>query len=44
MIVFDMTEPSEIPKVAEGLFNKLNAAVSFHPVMNPEDLKKGLAD
>ena len=43
MIVFDMTEPSEIPKIAEGLFNKLNAAVSFHPVMNPEDLKKGLA-
>ena len=43
MIVFDMAEPSDIPKVAEGLFNNLNAAVSFNPVMTPKDLKKGLA-
>jgi hypothetical protein len=43
MAVFDMADPSEIPQITEGLFTKLNAAVSFDPVMNPEDLKKGLS-
>ncbi len=42
MLVFDMADPSEIPKIAEGLFENLNAAVSFNPVMNPDDLKRGL--
>lgn len=43
MAVFDMADPSEIPQITEGLFTNLNAAVSFDPVMNPEDLKKGLS-
>ena len=42
MLVFDMRDPSEIPKIAEQLFVKLNAAVEFSPVMNAEDLKRGL--
>ena len=43
MFVFDMQDPSQIPQIAEGLFTKLNAAVEFLPVMNAEDLKRGLS-
>ena len=43
MVVFDMSDSSDIPKIAEGLFNDLHAAVSFHPVMDPDDLKRGLS-
>jgi hypothetical protein len=42
-IVFDLGDPSEIPEIAEPLFLNLDAAVEFVPVMNPEDLQKGLA-
>ena len=42
MLVFDMNDPSEIPQIVEGLFSSLNAAVEFSPVMNAEDLRKGL--
>ncbi|MGI9483605.1 MAG: hypothetical protein ACR2OR_14740 [Hyphomicrobiales bacterium] len=42
MIVFDMVEPSQIPQIAEQLFFGMDAAVEFHPVMNVDDLKKGL--
>ena len=42
MFVFNMRDPSEIPKIAEKLFVNLNAAVKFNPVMNVEDLKRGL--
>jgi tRNA/tmRNA/rRNA uracil-C5-methylase (TrmA/RlmC/RlmD family) len=41
-IVFDMKDPSEIPVIAEPFFLNLNAKVEFSPVMNAEDLKKGL--
>ncbi len=43
LMVFDMADPSEIPKIGEQLFLKLDAAVQFTPVMNPDDLKKALA-
>jgi len=39
----DLKDPSEIPGIAEPLFEKLNAAVEFSPVMNLDDLKKGVA-
>ena len=43
MMVFDMKDPSEIPQIAEPLFTKLNAEVEFHPVMNADDLQRGLS-
>ena len=42
MVVFDMTDPSQIPQIAEPLFLNLDAAVEFLPVMNPDDLKRAL--
>ncbi|MFZ1321970.1 MAG: hypothetical protein WAT71_10475 [Ignavibacteria bacterium] len=42
IIVFDMKDSSDIPAIAEPLFMKLNAEVEFSPVMNVDDLKKGL--
>jgi len=43
MIFFDMAEPSQIVEFAEPLFLNLNAAVDIMPVMNGDDLRKGLA-
>ena len=43
MMFFDLAEPSQIIEVAEPLFLNLNAAVEFVPVMNGDDLHKGLA-
>ena len=42
MMVFDLKNTSEIPPIAEPFFEKFHAAVEFLPVMNAEDLKKGL--
>ena len=42
MVVFDMADTSQIPRIAERLFMSLEAAVQFVPVMNADDLKKGL--
>lgn len=39
----DIKDSSEIPVIVEPFFSKLNAAVEIFPVMNAEDLKKGLA-
>jgi hypothetical protein len=41
-VVFDMKDTSQIPSVAEPLFMALNASIEFIPVMNQDDLKKGL--
>ena len=43
LAVFDMADASEIAGIAEHLFSGLDADVSFTPVMNGDDLKKGLA-
>ena len=42
MMVFDMKDASEIPVIAEPLFIQLKAKVEFSPVMNAEELEKGL--
>jgi hypothetical protein len=36
-----LKDPSDIPVIAEPLFENLNAAVEFLTVMNVDDLKKG---
>ena len=43
MIFFDLAEPSQIVEVVEPLFSGLNAAVELVPVMNGDDLRKGIA-
>ena len=41
-IIFDLQDPSELPSISEPLFNKFNANILLFPVMNQEDLQKGL--
>ena len=42
IIVFDMADPAQIPPIAERLFTNLHAEIELTPVMNIDDLKKGL--
>ncbi len=42
-LVADMKDPSQMPWIAEPFFMNLDAAVQFTPVMNAEDLRRGLA-
>jgi hypothetical protein len=41
-MVFDLKDPSDIPSIAEPLFQSMNAKITLTPVMNAEDLMKGL--
>jgi len=43
ILVFDMQDSSTLPTIAEPLFQELGAKLEMHPVMNREDLQKGLA-
>src|SRR5689334_708065 len=38
----DFKDVADMPKIAEPFFSQLNASVEFLPVMNAEDLKRGL--
>lgn len=40
--VFDMTEPSQMPSIAEPFFSNLDASIDLSPVMSLEDLKTGV--
>ncbi|MDN3026414.1 hypothetical protein [Streptomyces sp. S.PB5] len=42
-LVFDMKESSDLPPVGEPFFSHLNAKVEVFPIMNLDDLKKGLS-
>jgi hypothetical protein len=39
---FDLKDSSQMPQIAEPFFTELHADVEFFPVMNQEDLMKGL--
>ncbi len=41
-IVFDLKDPSELPRITEPLFSKMKANIQMFPVMDREDLQKGL--
>lgn len=41
--VFDMQDSSLLPTIGEPLFEGLGAKIEIQPVMNSEDLQKGLA-
>jgi hypothetical protein len=43
LIVFDLKDSSDIPRIAEPLFMELNAQIDMHPCMNMADVKAGLA-
>ena len=42
-LVFDLPDTSGIPSFAEPFFAELNAGVELAPVMNGDDLQKGLS-
>jgi hypothetical protein len=42
-VVFDLDDPARIPVIAEPLFQRVGATVEFIPVMDTEDLQRGLA-
>lgn len=39
----NVSDQSEMPSLAEPFFQEFNASVEIMPVMNPDDLKKGLS-
>jgi hypothetical protein len=43
MLFCEISEPSQIVELIEPLFLNLNAEVDMVPVMNAEDLRKGIA-
>jgi hypothetical protein len=43
MIFFNLADPSQIVEVVEPLFLNLNAETELIPVMNGDDLRKGLS-
>ncbi|KOU55845.1 hypothetical protein ADK57_43145 [Streptomyces sp. MMG1533] len=42
-LVFDMQDSSQMPVISEPFFLNLGAEVSYTPVMNLEDVQKGLS-
>ncbi|MER7952303.1 DUF3303 family protein [Streptomyces sp. NPDC096079] len=42
-VFFEMSDPALMPKISEPFFMEIGAKIHYTPVMNPEDLRKGLA-
>jgi hypothetical protein len=42
-IVFDMSDPSQLPAISEPLFSEFHARVEIFPVMDRDDLERGLS-
>ncbi|WP_338781903.1 hypothetical protein [Streptomyces sp. DG1A-41] len=42
-LVFDMQDSSQMPVLSEPFFLQLNAEITYTPVMNVEDVQKGLS-
>ncbi len=42
LYVFNLDDVSQIPVIVEPLFQELHADVSLFPVMNADDVKKGI--
>lgn len=42
-MVFDMQDSSEMPMVSERFFQDLGADISYTPVMNMDDVQRGLS-
>jgi hypothetical protein len=41
-IIFDMQDPSQMPTIAEPLFQPLKAKITMSPVMTADDVRSGL--
>ena len=42
-IVFEMDDPSQLPAISEPLFSEFHATVEVFPVMDRDDLERGLS-
>lgn len=42
--VFDLADTAQIPTISEPFFTALDAEIDFCPVMNQEDLMRGLKE
>ncbi|MBA2417611.1 MAG: hypothetical protein H0V59_01505 [Nocardioidaceae bacterium] len=42
-IIFQMDDPSQLPAISEPLFSQFNARVEIFPVMDRDDLERGLS-
>jgi hypothetical protein len=42
-LVFDMQDSSQMPVISEPFFLSLGAKISYTPIMNLEDVQKGLS-
>lgn len=42
-IIFQMDDSAQMPAIAEPLFSEFNARVEIFPVMDREDLERGLS-
>jgi len=42
IMVFDLKDPSDIPSIAEPFFLSMNAKVEFSPVMNADEMQRGI--